>query len=581
MGSGSGSGAKARMSTCARRRALRCRAPRIWVLVQPLLAVLTAIVASAPVIAQPPRFEVTVSAAAHEAPVTGRLVLVVAKDSQPEPRFQVFPRGPAIFGLDIEQLGPGQVAVVDQDAIGYPFDMAELPPGDYHAQAVINVYEQVHRADGRTLWLPFNDGRRETFYAAAGNLYSDVQRIRVGDGGTVRIEVANVIPPRQPPADTDWVKHVTIQSDMLTRFWGGRPIQIHATVLLPKGYDDHPDARYPAVYTLIHNVPFGFTTDSSGVRGRGTINPVTGVETGYDFHESWVSDDFPRVIAISFQQQTPYFADSYSVNSANNGPYGDAIVQEVIPHLEQRFRIIREPYARIVEGASTGGWQALALQLQNPDFFGGAWVLQPDPIDFERYQLVNIYDDENAFEIPEGPFLSAERPFRRTVEGQPIWSVRQLSRFEAALGSRGRSGFQLAGWEAVYGPVGADGYPAPLWDRLTGEIDRDVAFHMRDNGYDLLEYTRGNWPALGPKLAGKLHFFVPDMDDFYLNLAMYRFQAFLNGTSDPHYAGEFTYGRPMKGHSWHDHTWAEMVRRMAAHIERNAPAAADSRAWRY
>jgi hypothetical protein len=356
---------------------------------------------------------------------------------------------------------------------------------------------------------------------------------------------------------------------------------VHATVLLPKGYAEHPDVHYPSIYALGHYTPFQFTTDSTRVRNIGQINPVSGTETGYDFYKQWVSDGFPRVIVISFQQATPYFPDSYSVNSASNGPYGDAIVAEIIPELERRFRIIRKPYARQLEGASTNGWQTLALQLRNPDFFGGAWVLQPDPIDFRRYQLVDIYADTNAFVMPAGQFTTAERYFRRTVEGQPLWTLRQLSRFEAVLGTRGRSGYQLNAWEAVYGPLDADGYPRPLWDKLTGTIDRDVARHMRENGYDLREYAQRNWASLGPKLAGKLHFFTPDMDDFYLNLAVYRFEEFLKSTTNPRSDAEFFWGRPMKGHSWHIEPWADFVRRIAATIRKQAPAGEDTRAWSY
>lgn len=525
-----------------------------------------------------PRFEVTVAPEAHAGPLTGRLIVAISNRESPEPRLLISPRGPAIFAVDLEGFRPGAVAVVDDRAISYPFDLPELPPGEYWAQAIINVYEQVRRADGHTLWLPMNDGRQEPFNAKAGNLYSDVQRFVVGEDRTVRLEVRHVIPQRDLPPDTEWIKRVKIQSRLLTEFWG-RPIYIHATVLLPKGFDENPNVRYPAIYTFGHNVPFGFTTDSTRVRGLGRIDPVTGVETGYDFYKSWIADDFPRVVAISFQQQTPYFPDSYSTNSANNGPYEDALLKEVIPYLEERFRLIPEPYARIVEGASTGGWQALALQLRNPDFFGGAWVLQPDPIDFRRYLLVNIYEDENAFEVQEGMFTKAERPFRRTVEGQVVWTMRQLSRFEAVLGSRGRSGYQLNGWESVYGPVGEDGYPKPLWDPLTGKIDRDVAHYMRDNGYDLRAYAEREWARIGPKLAGKLHFFVPDMDDFYLNVAMYLFEDFLEGVTNPSHEPSFTYGRPKKGHSWHAYTWAETVRQMAAHIRRNAPAGASAAWW--
>jgi hypothetical protein len=535
---------------------------------------------AAPAAADQPRFEVAIDPGAHAGPLTGRLIVAVSKRAEPEPRLQISPQGPAIFGMDLEQVETGRPILVDETAIGYPMPLSELPAGEYHVQAMVRVYQQVRRSDGHALWLPMNDGRIEAFQRAAGNLYGDVVSVRIEPADTVRLSVSHVNPPAEHAADTEWVKRVSIPSEKLSRFWG-RPVEIHAKVLLPLGYEDHPDVRYPGIYALGHNIPFSFNTDSTRVRGIGEINSTTGLESGYDFYREWVSEDFPRVIAISLEQQTPYFPDSYSVNSANNGPYGDAIVDEVIPYLEEHFRIIRSPYARQLEGASTSGWQSLALILRNPDLFGGAWVLQPDPIDFARYLLVDIYQDENAFRVPAGQFTFAERPFRRTVEGQMVWTMRQLSLFEEVLGSRGRSGYQLSGWEAVYGPVGDDGYPVPLWNRITGEIDRDVAEYMRDNGYDLRVHAERNWTTLGPKLAGKLHFFAGDMDDFYLNLAVYRFEDFLKGTTNPKSDAEFTYGRPMKGHSWHEYTWAEMVRRIASAIRRSAPPGEDTRAWNY
>jgi len=174
-----------------------------------------------------------------------------------------------------------------------------------------------------------------------------------------------------------------------------------------------------------------------------------------------------------------------------------------------------------------------------------------------------------------------ERPFRRTVEGQPLTTARQMSLFEEVLGSRGRAGGQITAWEAVYGPVGQDGYPVPLWDKLTGKINRDVANYMRDHGYDLRAYAEKNWPTLGPKLIGKLNFFSGEMDNFYLNLAVYRFQEFLKRTKDPHYEARFEYGRPMQGHSWHLTDWADMLREMAEHIKKNAPAGENSAGWNY
>jgi putative esterase len=531
--------------------------------------------------AVPPRFTITIAPSAYGRPLTGRLVLAITKAAQPEPRLLISPRGPALFAIDLSSLAPGASAVIDEHSIGYPRSLAELPPGDYYAQAIVNVYEQVHRADGKTIWVHMNDGRVEFFSDAAGNLYSDVVPVHVAADGVVAIQVTHVIPPAAPLADTEWLKHVKIQSAMLTKFWG-RPVFVHAHVLLPKGYDEHGTTRYPSVYTLGHGTtPLSFSTTPPRSGAPNTINPATGLESGYATYQAWASDGYPRVIAITLEQQTPYFPDSYSVNSANNGPYGDAIVGEIIPELERRFRIIAKPYARQLEGASTSGWQSLALQLQHPDFFGGAWIFQPDPIDFTRYQATDIYADTNAFTIVTGPFTAVERGFQRTTSGQTVITTRDLSRFEAVLGTRGRSGYQLEAWEAVYGPVGGDGYPVPLWDKLTGHIDHDVAAYMRDQGYDLRAYAEQHWPEIGSKLVGKLHFSCGDMDDYWLNLAVYKFEDFLKGTSSPHYEGDFTYGRPMKGHAWHPDTWANFVRKVAAAIKAAAPPGENTAAWSY
>jgi hypothetical protein len=526
-----------------------------------------------------PTFQISYSRAASSGPVTGRLILILAIKGEPEPRLAVSPNGPALIGLDIDQLQPNQPVTIDASALGFPKSLAELPAGDYFAQAIINVYTQVHRSDGHAIWVHINDGTQEFFNNASGNLYSKVQQVHLGSGGSFSLTVDRAIPSAQDPADTEWVKHVRVRSERLSAFWG-RPIYIHATVLLPKGYADHPDARYPTIYTMGHEVPFNFDPKPAPPPSAQQLEE-RGLESGYQFYQSWASDHFPRVIAVSFQQQTPFFPDSYSVNSVNQGPYGDAMIEEVIPYLESHFQMIGKPYARLVEGASTGGWQTLALQLYHPDFFGGVWVLQPDPISFRHYQMINAYEDANAFSVPSGPFTAAVRPMRRTTEGQVTITIRDLSRFEAVLGSHGRSGYQLEAWEAIYGPIGDDGYPTPLWDKETGQIDHAVAEYMRDHGYDLLEYTKRNWSSLGPKLVGKLHFLCGDMDNFYLNLAVYDYQAFLKSTANPHYEAEFTFGRPMKGHGWHAFTWAEMVNRMANHVKTEAAAGDNNSSWNY
>jgi Putative esterase len=304
-------------------------------------------------------------------------------------------------------------------------------------------------------------------------------------------------------------------------------------------------------------------------------------EAGYDFYQQWNSDDFPRVIAVTFQHPTPFFDDSYAVNSANNGPYGDALITEMIPYIESHFRAIEQPYARVLTGGSTGGWESLALQLYHPEFFGGTWTFYPDPIDLRYYDLVNVYDDDNSFVEPHHRWLIPERYVMRLSYGQPEVSVRQFSQLEAVLGSHGRSCQQLEAWEAVYGPVGDDGYPKPVWDKLTGKIDHGVALYMRDHGYDLRYYLQQNWPKIGPELVGKLHLYVGDMDNYYLNLAVYAFQDYLKTTANPHYEGTFEYGRPEQGHGWTPLTQSELIQKMAEQIAADATGDEKPSAWNY
>jgi hypothetical protein len=238
-------------------------------------------------------------------------------------------------------------------------------------------------------------------------------------------------------------------------------------------------------------------------------------------------------------------------------------------------------------GGSTGGWEALALQVFHPAFFGGSWPMYPDPVDFHSYGLIDIYADTNAFVAPHHEWIVPERYWMRDhwmhaeSDGQPTITMRAMNRLEDVLGSRGRSSEQLAVWETVYGPVGDDGYFKPLWNSRTGTIDRTVALYMRDHGYDLTHYVRENWRTIGPQLVGKLHVSVGDMDQFYLNNAVYRLEQFLQTTTDPYYAGSFTYGRPKKNHGWQPKSTADMLREMAQHIVGNAPGGEHTAGWHY
>lgn len=509
----------------------------------------------------PLRFQVSFPTSVHASPITGRVFVALAKKATPEPIDQAgsWSGQTPFFGVDVNQLAPGNPAVVDNEVLGYPANsLADVPAGDYYVQALVNVYTEFHRSDGHVIWAHMDQWEGQRFNRSPGNLISDVRRIHLDPaaGYDVQLELSKVIEPVVVPPDTAWVKRIRIQSQLLTKFWG-HPMYLGATVLLPKDYGSHPGERYPVIYIQGHfglAAPFGFSEKApDSDRGK----------AGYDFYRDWNSDNFPRMIAVTFQHPTPYFDDSYAVNSANNGPYGDALLQELIPYLEEHYRIIAEPRARLLTGGSTGGWESLALEVHHPDFFGGTWTFYPDPVDFRRYQLVNIYEDDNAFRAPGFDYMVPERPMMRTVEGQMVQTMRQMSQLEEVLGSHGRSAQQFEAWDAVYGPVDEDGYPRALWDKRTGKIDHDVAKYMRDHGYDLTAYMKANWKKLGPQLKGKLHFYCGEMDNFYLNVSLYQLEDFLKTTDA---GATFEYGRPMKGHGWHPMSNAELVRMMGAQI---------------
>jgi hypothetical protein len=556
-----------------------------------------------------PRFEVSFPASLSAQPITGRVFITLFARDDVEPRIAAYQSARVrvgripFFAADVDGLKPGDRATIDTSAAGYPLStIRDLPAGDYYAQAVFNVYTQYHRADGHVMWAHQDHGDGQRWAYSPGNLVSTPVKVHLDPAAGFDVQLAfdHVLPPIDSIPDTKWVKRISIQSDTLTKWWGV-PQRLGAIVLLPKGYDEHPNTYYPVVYVQSHfslDAPFGFTTDSAPPAGSMTpvrlapVNPRSNVEgpraftgggkreSGYEFYKSWVSPNLPRMILVTFQHPTPYFDDSYAVNSANNGPYGDAIMRELVPYVESHFRIIKKPYARVLTGGSTGGWESLALQLYHPEFFGGTWTFFPDPIDFRRYQLIDAYSDSNAFVVPNAAPGAPERMMQQSPEGQPVATMRSIAQMEHASGTHGRSAAQLDIWNATYGPVGDDGYPRQLFDLQTGKIDPAVATYMRDHGYDLRYYAEQNWPRIGPQLVGKLHILTGDMDDFYLAPAVYMMEDFLAGTTNPHYTGDFRYGRPMKGHGWQPMTNADLLREMAAQIAKNAPAGEPAGSWR-
>ena len=531
-------------------------------------------------------------------PLDGRLLVMLARDGSREPRFQISsgPGGQQVFGIDVEGLEAGVEATIDASVFGFPrADLSEVPKGTYWVQALLNRYETFERADGHTVKLPPDRGEGQKWNQKPGNLYSVPRQVMIdpASNDVIHLSLDQEIPPFPERHDTKYVKHVSIQSELLTAFWG-KPMSVEAIVLLPEGWDEHPDAHYPLmVYQGHHHrefyTPVGFRetppTAAEGLEG----SDLAYAEASYRFYQDWTGPDFPRFILVTIQHANPYYDDSYAVNSDNLGPYGDALTYELIPHIESRFRGMGEGWARVLYGGSTGGWESLAVQIFYPDEYNGTWTFCPDPIDFRAYTVVNLYEDRNAYYL-DSDWKRTPRPGRRNWLGHVSTTLEEDNHLESVLASRGRSGGQWDIWQAVFSPVGEDGYPAPIWDKYTGEIDPDVAAHWREN-YDLRYVLERDWKTLGPKLEGKLHIYVGDMDSYYLNNAVYLMEGFLEGTKAPYYDGLVEYGDRFE-HCWSgDHDNPNQVSRltinqrmaplMLRRILESAPPGADVTSWRY
>lgn len=536
-------------------------------------------------------------------PLDGRILLMISKDDSKEPRFQINdgPNCQQIFGIDVDGLKPATDAMFDGSVLGFPLrSLNDIPPGEYWVQALLHRYETFHRADGYTVKLPMDRGEGQHWNRAPGNLYSTPRKVRIDPKSkkVIRVSLDKEIPPIAPPKDTKYIKHVKIQSELLSKFWGRR-MHLGACVLLPEGFDEHPEARYPLIVNHGH-FPYTF----SGFR---ETSPDPNLEPDYserfklhgynriiqeyahDFFKEWTGPDVPRMIIIKVQHANPYYDDSYAVNSQNLGPYGDAIMYELLPYVEKKFRAIGAGWARFTYGGSTGGWEALAVQVLYPDEFNGCFAACPDPIDFRAYTVVDIYNDKNAYFI-EGQWKRTPRPGLRDALGHVRATLEQVNLRELVLGTHSRSGDQWDIWEAVYSPVGPDGYPKRIWNKLTGEIDGTVAEFWRQN-YDLRYIMERDWKTLGPKLRGKIHIYCGTMDNFYLNNAVYLIEKFLKATRAPNFGGVVDYGDRAE-HCWNgDHDRPNALSRLRYHqmyvdkimerIHKTAPAGADLTSWRY
>jgi len=549
------------------------------------------------------KFAISFPAERSASPLDGRLLLLISTDNKKEPRFSINDSAGTqqVFGVDVEGMAAGTAAIIDGTAFGYPrHSLADIEPGEYWVQGVLNIYQTYHLKDGRTLQLPPDRGEGQQWNRKPGNLYSQPVKMRLDPRAsqTIKISLDQVMPEIPDPPETKYIKHVKIQSKLLTDFWG-TPVYLGAHVLLPAGFEEHPQARYPLIVYHGH-FPYtfeGFREEppdpnlepdyNERFHLRGYNRMVE--EEAYAFYKYWTASDTPRFLIIEIQHANPFYDDSYAVNSANLGPYGDAINYELIPYIEKEFRGLGEGWARFTYGGSTGGWEALATQVFYPDMYNGCWASCPDPIDFRAYTVVNVYEHQNAYYL-ESRWKKTPRPGQRNYLGEVLCTLEESNHRELALGTRSRSGDQYDIWEAVFSPVGQDGYPRRIWDKLTGQIDHDTAAYWQEH-YDLRYILERDWKTLGPKLTGKIHIYCGDMDSFYLNNAVYLMEDFLKKTKDPYYDGEVDYGDRAE-HCWNgDHSSPIYISRLRYHqlhipkimerIKKSAPAGADLTSWRY
>ena len=443
----------------------------------------------------------------------GRFYLFLTQNPNTEPRTQTWPNPrnkTYIFAKNIAGLKQDQVLHIKNDKNWIStadWTLDEVPAGEYYVQI---------------LW---DQDLKESRINAPGNLFSKKQKVNMDQPIELELLLSESIEERKVNSH-ELSRVVDIKSETLSNWWN-KPIHLKASVLLPHQYNSKK--AYPIRYNV------------AGYGGRYTrINRLL---NNTNFMKWWDSDEAPQIITVFLDGEGP-FGDSYQMDSENSGPYGEALINELIPHIESKFRGTNTVTTRFVDGCSTGGWVSLGLQLYYPDFFNGAYSYSPDAVEFENYQLINIYKDKNAFVNEYG----YSRPVMRSVFGEPMVSLKDFIQYENVLGASNsylNSGGQFSAHTALYSPKGSNGLPKALFDPITGEIDTAVAQYWKK--YDFKIHAQDNWEVLGPKLQGKIFIWMGDMDNFYLNPATREFADFLSGTSNPKSDAEIIFA-PMEGH---------------------------------
>lgn len=406
----------------------------------------------------------------------------------------------AVTAKEISRIQPGQSVAIDGDDIAFPMPYSKLPPGDYYVQAVLDV-DHSYNYTGR----------------GAGDWVSDVVKIHLPSANIPSIQLKQVVPAKDPwlgktapgeenatlEAARQHSRPIDFTSPALSAFWG-RPVTMNGWVLTPPGYDASSKTRYPTVY---------FTHGFGGNAARLVPELV-------QIYGSMAKGVMPPMIWVLLDESSPTGTHEFA-DSVNNGPWGQALTTELIPHLESSYRMDGKASGRFLNGHSSGGWATLWLQTRYPKLFGGTWSTSPDPSDFHDFTGVDLYAPQaNVFRKTDGSAYPLVRD-----HGKVLGTFEQFAKLERVLGSYGG---QLASMEWVFSPRGQAGQPQAMFDRETGNVDPAVVDYWREN-FDIAYRMKRDWPKLKADLDGKIHLIVGTADTFYLDGSAQKLKAVMDG----------------------------------------------------
>jgi len=438
------------------------------------------------------KFRVTISPSASSAPVRGRLLVLMSRTAPEhdylEPQYGKETESIWIAARDIPTTRPGETVEVDPDQIAFPRSFSKAPTGDYWIMAMLD-------RDNNAAYRFFTPGD-------LAMKATKISAITPATAGVVKLTIDQKIPESSAPQIPDGVEALDFVSPSLTAFWG-REIHMRGWIVLPPGYNQGSE-RFPVVY---YTHGFGARLDDL-------------VHVANKIKDKTAAKKYPEMIWVVLDESLPSGTHEFA-DSVNNGPWGKALTEELIPSLESRYRMDSRPSGRFLTGHSSGGWATMWLQTSYPKIFGGTWSTSPDPTDFHTFTGPDLVSTppQNFYHAPNGHPWPLVR-----INNVDVESLEQYARQEAVVGPVGG---QMASFEWVFSPRCPDGRPCQIFDRAIGNVNVEVAKYWEDH-YDIAHLVQSRWSEVGPDLKGKIHLIVGTWDTFHLDEPAHKLQTVLD-----------------------------------------------------